>query len=75
LLERLVRESLNNENVYVFGFALAVAARLELDIGGIVDRQAFLDRLSDADNRFALLKRLATFDYLSQPDDEALCLC
>lgn len=70
LLERLVRASLPEDSVYVWGFALAIAAKLGIDINGIIDRKVMIEKLSGADGRFALLKWLPTVAYLDQSNEE-----
>ncbi len=70
LLERLVQAGLQEESVYIFGFALAIAAKLGIDINGIISRQILMEKLSGATARFALLKWLPTVNYLDQSDEE-----
>ena len=70
LLERLVVDGLRENNVYVYGFAIAIAAKLDMDIYSIIDRVALMKSLSTPDGFFAILKWLSTIDYLDQSADE-----
>ena len=70
LLERLVHHGLNENSIYVLGFAIAIAAKLRMNIGGIIDRQVLMQKLSESNGLFGLLKWLPTVDYLDQSDDE-----
>jgi len=70
LLESLVRNALGNDNAYVWGFAVAIAAKLEVDVDTAVESGKLLHKMSHDDGLFGLLKRLTTIDYLEQSDDE-----
>ncbi|MEE9225930.1 MAG: reverse transcriptase domain-containing protein [Bacteroidota bacterium] len=70
LLERLVCDGLRDNSVYVLGFAVAIAAKLDMDIDTAIERQALMRKLSETDGFFGLLKWLPTIDYLNQSDDE-----
>jgi len=70
LLESLIRDGLGNDNAYVWGFAVAIAAKLEVDIDTSVERSRHLEKMSQGGGFFCLLKWLPTIDYLAQPDDE-----
>lgn len=70
LLRRLVEAGLQEENVYVFGFSVSVAAKLGIETGPVIRREETIEKLSRQDWRFALLKWLPTVDYLDQSDDD-----
>jgi hypothetical protein len=70
LLESLVRNGLGNANEYVVGFAVAIASKLKMDIDIPVERPMLLQKMSQVEGFFCLLKWLPTIDYLAQPDDE-----
>ena len=70
LLERLVRDGMRDDSVYVWGFAAAIAAKLHIDIDTAIERRVLIQKLSETDGFFALLKWLPTIDYLAQSDDE-----
>lgn len=70
LLESLVTDCLMDDSVYVWGFAVAIAAKLDMDIDTIVERRVLMKKLSQTSGFFGLLKWLPTIDYLDQSDDE-----
>lgn len=70
LLESLVRDALGKDNAYVWGFAVAIAAKLEVDVDTAVESGRLVQKMSQADGFFGLLKWLPTIDYLEQSDDE-----
>ncbi len=70
LLESLVSNSLTDDNEYVLGFAVAIAAKIEVPLDSVVDNREFIRKISQAEVFFGLIKWLPTIDYLAQPDDE-----
>jgi hypothetical protein len=70
LLERLVLSGLQEDSVYIFGFSLAIAAKLGIDINVVISHQLLMKNLSTESARFALLKWLPTVNYLDQSDDD-----
>lgn len=70
LLEGLVRNGLEDGNAYVWGFAVAIAAKLNVALDKSDERQPLVQKMAQAEGHFGLLKWLPTIDYLNQPDDE-----
>ncbi len=70
LLEIMVRDALRDDNGYVWGFAIAIAAKLDIALESVVDNQELAQKMSQAEGYFGLLKWLSTFDYLARSDDE-----
>lgn len=70
LLEILVYNALLEDNAYVWGFAVAIAAKLEVAIDIASEGQELVRMMSQAEGLFGLLKYLPTINYLAQSDDE-----
>lgn len=70
LLVKLIQVGLREDNVYVVGFSLAISAKVQFDIDGIIDRDELMAKLSGPGCKFALLKWLPFVDYLDQTEDE-----
>jgi len=70
LLEGLVRNARAEDNTYVWGFAVAIAAKLELTLDSAVEGRELMQKMAQAEGHFGLLKWLPTIDYLAQSDDE-----
>jgi hypothetical protein len=69
LLERLVRDGLGTDSIYVWGFATAIAAKLDIFNDVTPERIAWIQKLQESDRLFGLAKWLLTIDYLAQSDD------
>lgn len=70
LLEGLVCKALAEDNAYVWGFAVAIAAKLEMALDCAVAGRDVIRKMSQAEGHFGLLKWLPTTNYLAQSDDE-----
>jgi retron-type reverse transcriptase len=70
LLEGLVRTALVEDNPYIWGFAVAIAAKLELALDSAAEGKELMRKMSQAEGYFGLLKWLQTINYLAQSDDE-----
>ncbi len=70
LLKILVQDGLKDGSVYVMGFSIAIANKLDLDISTAIEYQTLLERLTQTDGLFGILKWLTTIDYLDQTDDD-----
>jgi len=70
LLKRLVHYALADENAYVWGFAVAIASKIELTIDGAIKVQELIKKMSQDKSHFGLLKWLPTINYLGRSDDE-----
>lgn len=70
LLKRLVHYALTDENSYVWGFAVAIASKIEVTINSAIEVQELIRMMSQDKSHFGLLKWLPTIKYLALSDDE-----
>ncbi len=70
LLKRLVHNALSDENAYVWGFAVAIASKIEVTTNSPIEVQELIRKMSQDKSHFGLLKWLPTINYLTRSDDE-----
>ncbi len=70
LLQLVVRDALGNDSEYVWGFAVAIAAKLDMGLESSIEGQDLFQKMSQSGGYFSLLKWLPTIDYLALSDDE-----
>jgi len=70
LLESLVHHALTDNNAYVWGFAVVIAAKLKIELSSTVDGYEKIPKFSKPEGLFSTLKWLSTIDYLNQSDDD-----
>ncbi len=70
LLKRLVHNALADENAYVWGFAVAIASKIEVTINSTIEVQKHIRKMSQDKSHFGFLKWLTTINYLARSDDE-----